>query len=103
MSRKVVVQFEVRDMLILKDTLNQMGHVFTEVNQDVVEIHRSYHHISFNAKTGEVSYDDTNTSEVDKIKQQYMVNFYKDRAIKEGMQIRETKMANGEIELHITQ
>ena len=29
------------------------------------------------------------------------MDFYKDRAIKEGMQIKETKLANGEIELHL--
>ena len=101
MSCKIVVQFELRDMLILKDTLKQMGHDFIEQNQDVVAIRRSYHNIEFNGKTGEISYDDMNTSEVNDIKQQYMVNFYKDRAIKEGMQIKETKLANGEIELHL--
>lgn len=101
MSRKICVQFEIRDLLIMKDTLKQMGHDFVEKGQDIVQIQRSYHPIEFNAHTGEVSYDEMNVSEVDKIKQQYMVNFYKDRAIKEGMQIRETKLANGEIELHL--
>ena len=75
MSRKVCVQFEVRDMLILKNTLKQMGHDFVEKGQDIVEIQRNYHNISFNAKSGQVSYDDMNGSEVNKIKQQYMLNF----------------------------
>ena len=102
MSRKVSVLFEIRDQLILKDTLKQMGHAFTEVNADVIEIRRSYHNIRFDSKTGNVSYDDANTSEVNKIKQAYMINFYKDQAFNEGMQIRETVSANGEIELYIT-
>lgn len=102
MSRKIVVQFEIRDMLILKDTLKQLGYNdFVEKSQDVVELSRSYHNIVFNSKTGEVSYDEVNVSEVNAVKQQYMVNFYKDQAIKEGMQIREQKLANGEIELHL--
>jgi len=94
--------FEIRDMVILKDTLSQLGHNFTEVSEEIVEINRSYHPIRFNSKTGQVSYDDMCTSEVNSIKQKYMVNFYKDCAIKEGMQIRETVSATGEIELHVT-
>jgi hypothetical protein len=85
----------------MKDTLKQLGHDFIEKGQDIVQIQRNYHPIEFNASTGQTSYDEVNGSEVDKIKQQYMVNFYKDRAIKEGMQIQETKLANGDIELHL--
>ncbi len=86
MSRKIVVQFEIRDMLILKDTLKQLGYNdFIEKNQDVVELRRAYHNIVFDSKTGNVSYDEVNVSEVNAIKQTYMVNFYKDQAIKEGM------------------
>jgi hypothetical protein len=101
MSRKIIVQFEIRDMFILKETLKQMGHDFIEKSQDVVAIQRSYNDIMFNAETGKVSYDEVNVSEVNAIKQQYMVNFYKDQAIKEGMQIREQKLSNGNIELHL--
>jgi hypothetical protein len=101
MSRKIIVQFEIRDMLILKDTLKEMGHDFIEKSQDVVAIRRAYNDIEFNAETGNVSYDEVNVSEVNAIKQQYMVNFYKDQAIKEGMQIREQKLSNGNIELHL--
>jgi hypothetical protein len=101
MSRKVVVQTEIRDMLILKDTLKQMGHKFNEVSADIIEMHRSYHPIQFNAKTGDVSFDDANINEVNTIKQAYAVNYYKDRAIKEGNQVQEVKRANGEIEIRI--
>jgi hypothetical protein len=101
MSRKICIQFEIRDILIMKDTLKQMGHDFVEKGQDIVQIQRSYHPIEFNAQTGEVSYDEMHVSEVDKIKQQYMLNFFKDRAIKEGNSVRETKLANGDIELYL--
>ena len=101
MSRKAVVQTEIRDMLILKDTLKQMGHKFNEVSADIIEMHRSYHPIQFNAKTGDVSFDDANINEVNTIKQAYAVNYYKDRAIKEGNQVQEIKRASGEIEIRI--
>lgn len=102
MSRKVEVMFEIRDMLIMKNTLKQLGHAFKEVNQDVVEIQRSYRSIEINSKTGKISFDSDNSGEVDKIKQNYMVNFYRDKAIKEGMQIRQEVSANGEVILHVT-
>ena len=101
MSRKAVVQTEIRDMLILKDTLKQMGHKFNEVSADIIEMHRSYHNIQFNAKTGDVSFDDAQVNEVNTIKQAYAVNYYKDRAIKEGNQVQEIKRASGEIEIRI--
>jgi hypothetical protein len=92
---------EIRDMLILKETLKQMGHNFSETNADVIEMQRSYNNIQFNVKTGEVSFDDAQTQEVNKIKQTYAVNFYKDQAIKEGNQVQEVKRTNGEIEIRI--
>jgi hypothetical protein len=101
MSRKVVVQTEIRDMLILKDTLKQMGHTFTETNAEIIEMRRSYNNIQFNTKTGAASYDDAQTNEVNKIKQAYAVNFYRDQAIKEGNQIQEITRATGEIEIRI--
>jgi hypothetical protein len=101
MSRKICIQFEVRNLLIMKDTLKQMGYDFIEKGQDIVQIQRAYHPIEINGKTGEFSYDEMHVSEVNKIKQEYMVNFYKDQAIKEGMNLRETRLSNGEIELHL--
>ena len=101
MSRKVCVQTEIRDMLILKNTLEQLGHKFTEKNQDIIEIQRSYHPIKFETRTGEISYDEMNTKEVHAIKQAYAVNFYKDQAIKEGNQVQEVKLDNGDIRINI--
>ena len=50
MSRKVNVCFEVRNMLIMKDTLKQLGHVFTETQQDVLQIQASYMPTTINGK-----------------------------------------------------
>jgi hypothetical protein len=88
-------------MLILKNTLKELGHNFNEISAETIEIQRSYYPIRFNTNTGETSYDDMCTSEVNKVKQQYTVNIYKDRALKEGNQIQQTINANGEIEIRI--
>ena len=102
MSRKVCVQFEVRNMLIMKDTLKQMGINFNEMSEERLEIQRSYHPIAIDSKTGEISYDEMHASDVNRIKQEYTVNFYKDKCIREGNQLKEERKTSGEIVLHIT-
>lgn len=101
MSREVNVQFEVRNMLIMKDTLNQLGYDFNESKNNILEISRPWHPIRINGNTGSISYDEYHVSEVNKIKQTYMVNFYKDQAIREGNQVEEKVEANGEIIINI--
>jgi len=102
MSRKVNVCFEVRNMLIMKDTLKQLGHDFTETQKDVLQIQASYMPTTINGITGQIEYDDSNTKTVNKIKQQYMANFYRDQAIKEGMQIQQEVSHSGEIILRLS-
>jgi hypothetical protein len=97
MSQKICVQFEVREALIMKDTLRELGHDFTENKTDILTIQASYMPITVNCVAGEISHDSASQSVVNKIKQQYMVNFYRDKAIKEGMQIQEEVKANGEV------
>jgi len=99
MSRKLCIQFEIRNALIMKDTLKQMGVDYNELNADELEIRRNYNPISMNARTGQINFDSDDQHLVDDIKQNYMVNFYKDQAIREGMQLREERQANGEIHL----
>jgi predicted Ser/Thr protein kinase len=88
-------------MLIMKDTLKQLGHNFTETKQDVLEIQASYMPICINGVTGMIDYDDAHTKTVDRIKQQYMANFYRAQAIKEGMQVKQ-EVHNGEIILRLS-
>ena len=97
MSQNICVQFEVREALIMKDTLKELGYDFTEQNQDVLQIKASYMPITINCVAGKISHDSASQSVVNKIKQQYMVNFYRDKAIKEGMQIQQETKANGEV------
>jgi hypothetical protein len=102
MSQKICVQFEVRNMLIMKDTLKQMGIDYEEINQNAVRIGRSYQDITIDGAKGTIKFDSASSHEVNNIKQNYMVNFYRDKAIREGNQLREERMANGEIRLHVT-
>lgn len=102
MSKEVQVQFEVREMFIMKETLEQMGINYQELNEHQLEIKKSYHNIVIDAQSGIIRYDDMDKKQIDKIKQGYMVNFYKDKAIREGNKVTEEVQANGEIILHIT-
>jgi len=94
MSRKIEVAFEVRDMLIMKDTLKQMGIQFSEQGANGLRIATSY---GISITGSKISYDDVDQRQVNEIKQQYMVNFYRDKAIKEGMQLHEERNAKGEV------
>jgi hypothetical protein len=102
MSAKICVQFEIRNMLIMKDTLRRLGFDFNEVSEDQIEMKRSYHNIVINSKTGSITHDSDNTHDVNKIKQAYSVNYYRAEAIKEGMQLREETNAHGEVILYMT-
>jgi hypothetical protein len=98
MSREVHVQFEVKSATIMKKTLTELGHAFEE-RGSTLHIGRRFHDIRIDTATGKISYDDMCKGEVNGIKQAYMVNFYKNEAIKEGMQLREERQANGDIVL----
>lgn len=101
MSREVGVTCEIRSMLIMHDTLKQMGIDFNEVNKDEISIRRSYHNILINAANGQITFDEMNLSEVNQIRQNYMTNFFRDQAILEGNQIQEERTAQGQVILHV--
>lgn len=101
MSQEIEVQFEVRSMLIMKETLKQMGVNYKELNDHTVEIKRRYYNIKIDSDTGIITCDELNKKEIDDITQEYMVNYYKDKAIKEGNKYKEIRKTSGEVELHI--
>lgn len=101
MSRDVSVDFEVRSIEIMKETLTAMRIGFKEQDEHRIKINKSFHDIVIDSETGKISYDEMNKSEVNKICQRYMVNWYKDRAIREGNTIQEEVMANGEVHIHV--
>ena len=101
MSCEICIQFEVRSMLIMKDTLTEMGINYEEVGTDIVEIERPYHNIRIYGETGQVSFDEIHQEDVHKICQTYQVNWYKDKAIKEGNKVREEVNTEGVVTLHV--
>lgn len=101
MSTKVNVQFEIRNSAIMKDTLKQLGFNFEETNQDRFVLLRKYNNIVIDAQRNEISFDSDNNWEVNKIKQNYMINWYKDKATREGNDVQEEVKNNGEIVLNI--
>jgi uncharacterized protein YpuA (DUF1002 family) len=103
MSRKIEVNFEVRNMLIMKETLKQMNIDFNQINDHLVDVSRRYNNISINSSNGQISFNSDDRSTVNSIKQTYMVNFYKDEAIREGMNlVEECDAKTGEIVLVMT-
>jgi len=101
MSRDVSVEFEVRSLCIMEDTLKEMEIPYSKSQKNILTIKKPYHNIVINSESGKISYDEENKNEVDILTRNYMVNWYKDQAIREGNEIREEVMANGEIHLHV--
>lgn len=101
MSREVHVQFSVKSVAIMKTALTNLGVSYTEQGDRLV-VARNYHNIVIDTAADQISYDDMDKKRVDSIKQAYSIAFYKNEAIKEGMQLREEHHANGTVTLHVT-
>ena len=100
MSTKINVSCEIRDSLILKDTLKQMGINFSENNAGIITMKLAYG-VEIDPNSGKLSYDSSDTTRINNIQQTYTANFYRDKAIREGNQVKEETLANGEIRINI--
>lgn len=85
----------------MKRTLQELNIDFNEQGERMV-ISRSYHNIVIDPTAGSISFDDADKRRVNQIKQTYTVNWYKNEAIKEGMQLREERHADGKVSLFLT-
>ena len=101
MSREVWVQFEIRSMLIMKDTLKKMGIDYEELNNGSLRISREYNDIVINSDTGQISYDEEDLTEVNSIKKNYKTNWYEDCLIREGNTVTREVTTDGRIFLHV--
>ena len=101
MSDDIHVEFEIRSMFIMKDTLREMGINYSECSENVVEIERPSQNIIINGDTGEISLDSDNKSELDVILQKYQVAWYKDNCIRQGNRVKEEVTASGEVILRV--
>jgi hypothetical protein len=102
MSREICINFEIRNMIIMKDTLKNMGINYTDLNDHQVQIKAQYRPIVIDSDAGNIKFDDMSKKVVDSIKQTYALNWHKDQAIREGNVYREEKLANGQIILHVS-
>ena len=101
MSKEIIVNFEVRSIEIMKNTLTQMGIKYSEDKSGNLKISKRWHNIVIDSKNGGLSYDEMDKIEVDKICLQYQLNWFRDAAIREGNEIREEVMSNGEVCIHV--
>ena len=102
MSTEIVVNAEIRSKTILMATLKEMGLHFQEIGQNEISIGGSYHATKINCETGDIRFDDMNQNNVDKIIQNYMKEFWRDKAIQEGCQIEETVDSKGTIHMKLS-
>lgn len=98
MSRDVKVQFSVTNMDVMKRTLTQMGIAFNESSESQLQISRKYHNIVFN-QGAQTTCDDMDQKFVNGIAQNYTLNCYKEKALKEGINLKEERLASGQIVL----
>ena len=101
MSTEIFIAFEIHDLSIVKETVKKLGYTFTEPRDNTIEIDMEYHPIVIDAEKGAISYDSDHVSQVNKIKQSYMVDYYTDKAIREGNQIQIESGVNEEIIINI--
>jgi hypothetical protein len=86
-------------MLIMKDTLNQMGFDYTEIGDSRVSAKIGRYPISIDSEKGLINYDEDDRQVVNSLKQEYMISWYRDKAIREGMQLKSERQANGDVVL----
>ena len=100
MSMKTVVRCEIRDLAIMKETVEEMGYGFTAVGEDALQIKASYP-ITVNATDGTITCDSYDKSTVEKIMVNYQVNLVKEEALREGAHFEQEVLENGDIHISI--
>ena len=98
MSTKIVVQTEIREAAILRDTLTEMGIKYKELNNEV-QLNQFSVPVIFNTETGQINYDSDQRSLVDDVTQQYAANFIRDQYLKEGTNVKTEIDSIGQIHI----
>lgn len=98
MSTKIVVQTEIREAAILRDTLTEMGINFKDLNNEI-QIQNFSVPVIFNTETGNVNYDSDQRMLVDDITQKYAAAFIRDQYLKEGTNVTQEVDAMGQIHI----
>jgi intein-encoded DNA endonuclease-like protein len=99
MSTKIIVQTEIREMAILRDTLEEMGLSFTAENENIIRIQNMSYPVSINLQNGSIDYDSDQRSIVDDMIQKYAVNYVRDEYLKRGLSIQQEVDQQGRIHI----
>jgi len=88
-------------MDIMLQTLDELKYSYNKNSNEMVTVSGTYGGITIDGNAGKIKYDSVHQTKVDKIKQNYTVNFYRDQAIREGNEIRQSVNDQGIITLQI--
>lgn len=99
MSAKIIVQTEIREAAILRDTLTDMGLKYTAENEHILRIQQQRYPITFNLQTGQVDFDSDQKNLVDDLIQNYAVNYIRDEYLKRGIHTQQEVDQQGRIHI----
>jgi hypothetical protein len=99
MSAAIVVQTEIREEAILRDTLVDMGLTYTAANNNIIQIQGLAYPVTVNLQTGQIDYDSDLRTTVDTLIQNYAANFIRDEYLKRGINTQQEVDQQGRIHI----
>jgi len=99
MSTEVIGTTQIRDMLILKKTLEEMGISFQELSEETLAWGTRYNRMQVNVATGQIKYDSMNKSQVQELQQQYGKQFIMYEIAKKGHCVESVQTVGDNIEI----
>lgn len=99
MSKSIIGTTQIRDMLILKKTLEEMGIAFNEINNETLAWGSGYNKFRINVASGEVKYDSMRKTEFEALQKQYSKNFILQEIAKKGHRVESMQVVGDNIEI----
>jgi len=100
MSKTVRCSTDIKNKAILDESLKELGIEATTINDDVYTWGQGFDKMSVNLNTGEISYDDMRTSDLNELKMTYSKNLVRSSILKKGHRIKSQKvLSDGKIEI----
>lgn len=100
MSKQVKCITTIKNLQILKKTLDEVGIHYSENNDIVaIESREAYDKIEFNLKNGDVDYDEMQQRKLNEIKQNYSKNFILNEIAIKGHRVTSVKNIGNNIEI----
>ena len=99
MSKGIIGQTEIRNKLILKKALEEMGISYKELSDETMSWGESYNKMTIDLNTGEISYDNAKQRQVKEIQQMYSKQFIMQEILKKGHKVESVNTVDGNIEI----